>query len=73
MLDHGSPSRLVAILDWEMATVGDPADRPRTASATGRKRMIREILSGALPRVTTLPGWLKRDDLIERYASAKWT
>ena len=61
-----SPARLVAILDWEMATIGDPlADVgymmihwTRPGDAVGRFN---------LHSVTTLPGFPDRDELIERY------
>ena len=29
MFAHGAPARLAAIVDWEMATIGDPLARPR--------------------------------------------
>ncbi len=69
MLDHNDPSRLVAILDWEMATVGDPLIDLGLLLCYWPEADDPEILSGALPCVTTLPGWLKRDDLVERYAA----
>jgi aminoglycoside phosphotransferase (APT) family kinase protein len=61
-----SPARLVAILDWEMATIGDPlADVgymmihwTRPGDQVGRFN---------LHSVTTLPGFPSRDELIERY------
>ena len=61
-----SPARLVAILDWEMATIGDPlADVgymmihwTRPGDAVGRFN---------LHSVTTLPGFPDRHELIERY------
>jgi len=66
MLAPGAPARLVAIFDWEMATIGDPladlgylttmwvqADDPPTTFE--------------LSRVTRLPGFPTRDELIARY------
>lgn len=67
MLSAVDPTRVVAILDWEMCTVGDPlvdlglllcywsqADDPEAR---------REAISG----VTALPGWLTRAEITERY------
>jgi aminoglycoside phosphotransferase (APT) family kinase protein len=69
MLDPRDPTRVVAVLDWEMCALGDPlvdvglllcywsqADDPEAR---------REAISG----VTTLPGWMTRAELIERYAA----
>jgi aminoglycoside phosphotransferase (APT) family kinase protein len=66
MFAADSPARLVAILDWEMATIGDPlADVgymmihwTRPGDVVGRFN---------LHSVTTLPGFPSREELIERY------
>ena len=66
MFAPASPAQLVAILDWEMATIGDPlADVgymmihwTRPGDPVGRFN---------LHSVTTLPGFPSRDELIERY------
>jgi aminoglycoside phosphotransferase (APT) family kinase protein len=66
MFASGSPARLIAILDWEMATIGDPlADVgymmihwTRPGDEVGRFN---------LHSVTTLDGFPNRDELIERY------
>jgi aminoglycoside phosphotransferase (APT) family kinase protein len=67
MLDSLDPTRVVAVLDWEMSSVGDPlidfglllcywtlksSDEPQTLRA-----------------VTTGPGWLIREEMIDRYQS----
>jgi aminoglycoside phosphotransferase (APT) family kinase protein len=63
-----SPPRLVAILDWEMATVGDPLADVGYFTATwigdgeAADRMVG--LSGA----TSEPGFPSRSDLAARYA-----
>ena len=64
---NGLPS-VAAVLDWEMATVGDPlADVglalcywvwAQTALPPGR----------ALPSLTSQPGWYTRDQFVQRYA-----
>ncbi len=61
-----APARLLAILDWEMATIGDPlADVgymmihwTQPGDAVGRFN---------LHSVTTLPGFPRREELIARY------
>ncbi len=61
-----APARLVAVLDWEMATIGDPL-------ADLGYMMIHWIQSGEdtgkfnLQSVTTLPGFPTRQELITRY------
>ncbi len=66
MFASGAPARLIAILDWEMATIGDPlADVgymmihwTQPGDETGRFN---------LQSVTTRPGFPGRHELIERY------
>jgi aminoglycoside phosphotransferase (APT) family kinase protein len=68
-LDPGDPSRIVAIFDWEMATLGDPlADLGFTLiywSEAGDG-----FPSGTLPSVTVRPGFFTRGEVIEAYARA---
>jgi len=64
-----SPARLVAILDWEMATIGDPlADLGYLcmmwSQAGDEDRGLRE----ALGRVTRQEGFPTREELCARYA-----
>lgn len=68
MLCSGSPGEVEAVLDWEMATVGDPlADLGLTlcywswASAPA-------LRARALPSLTSQPGWYSRDQFVSRYA-----
>ena len=68
MLDAADPCRLVAVLDWEMAALGDPLVDLGillaywVATAPPEQR-------DALTTVTTLPGWLTPGELVERYAA----
>lgn len=58
MLDPASPGRISAVLDWEMATAGDPlVDLGGT--------LCYWLEGGGL---TTQPGWYSREQLMERYA-----
>jgi aminoglycoside phosphotransferase (APT) family kinase protein len=67
VLDPNNPLRIVGVLDWEMATVGDPfmdlgcslgywvqSDDPPNLQATGTQP-------------TNLPGTLTRSELVKRY------
>ena len=65
--DH-SPAELVAIFDWEMATIGDPLADVGYMTATwserdssGRQTMF-DMLS-----VTQAEGFMSRDELVARY------
>jgi aminoglycoside phosphotransferase (APT) family kinase protein len=66
MLAHGAPARLIAIFDWEMATIGDPL-------ADLGYMMIHWIRPGdetgqfALQSVTSQHGFPGREEMIARY------
>ncbi len=71
MLDPADPGRVVAVLDWELSTLGDPlADvgllgvywgTPTTADSA-------EVANQITSRVTSEPGFPMRDEVFERYA-----
>ena len=69
-LDPDDPGRVVAVFDWEMATLGDPlADLGYTLiywSDPGDE--IDTLSIGSVSPFTTLPGFLRRADLIDAYA-----
>jgi aminoglycoside phosphotransferase (APT) family kinase protein len=69
MLDAQDPGRVVAVLDWEMATVGDPLVDLGIVLCywpePGDPRVRREAISP----LTTGPGWFSRRQLLERYQS----
>ena len=64
-----SPARLVAIYDWEMATIGDPLADLGFLTATWLQGDDPERLLG-LSRAPTEPGYPTRLELIDRYTSA---
>jgi aminoglycoside phosphotransferase (APT) family kinase protein len=66
MLAHGAPARLVAIFDWEMATIGDPL-------ADIGYMMLHwvepedHVGRFTLQSVTNRPGFPRRKEMIARY------
>lgn len=66
MFADTAPARLIAIFDWEMATIGDPlADLGWLLHTWGRPEVM--VPGEALP-LTAEPGFLTREELAERYA-----
>jgi aminoglycoside phosphotransferase (APT) family kinase protein len=66
-LDPDDPGRVVAVYDWEMATLGDPlADLGYTLIYWSEPGDAGD--GRTLPSVTAAPGFLSRAELIERYA-----
>ncbi|MDQ3916721.1 MAG: phosphotransferase family protein [Actinomycetota bacterium] len=66
----GPPPRLVAILDWEMSTLGDPlADLGWMVSFWREPGEDSGDVFSRTSRVTALPGFQSRSDLVDRYAS----
>ncbi len=71
VLDPGDLTRVVAVLDWEMATVGDPLmDLGSSLAYWIDPDDPEELLSPAVPHLTALPGNLRRSELVERYLEA---
>jgi aminoglycoside phosphotransferase (APT) family kinase protein len=68
MLHPRDPSRIIAVLDWEMCTVGDPlidvglmlAYWPRPDDSIARQLSISSF--------TTHPGFFTRQEMLDRYA-----
>jgi len=69
MLDEDDPTRVVAVLDWEMCTVGDPlVDLGLFLSYWTMKGAAGEAdQNSSLRAVTNGPGWLTREEIIARY------
>jgi aminoglycoside phosphotransferase (APT) family kinase protein len=74
MLAETDPAHVVAVLDWEMCTVGDPLidvgllltywtmrERADEGETPDRNSSLRAVTNG--------PGWLTREEIIERYAA----
>jgi aminoglycoside phosphotransferase (APT) family kinase protein len=69
MLDAADPTRLVAVLDWEMCTVGDPLVDVGLLLCYWPEREDPEARRESISPVTTLEGWPTRAQLVERYAA----
>ena len=68
MLDPSDPARIVAVLDWEMCTVGDPLIDVGIFLCYWAKKEDPEARRESISPVTTEPGWISRQQIIERYA-----
>lgn len=67
MLDPENPSRVVAILDWEMCTIGDPLTDVGVLACYWIKPEDAD-LGAELTSVTALPGFMERSELLDLYA-----
>ena len=71
MFASGPPARLVAILDWEMSTLGDPLADLGWMISFWREAGDPEVaVFTDTTQVTEAPGFRTRAELIDRYASA---
>jgi aminoglycoside phosphotransferase (APT) family kinase protein len=68
MLDPADPSRVVAVLDWEMCTVGDPLIDFGIFLCYWAQKDDPEARRESISPVTTEPGWMSRQEIIERYS-----
>jgi aminoglycoside phosphotransferase (APT) family kinase protein len=67
VLDPAAPGRIVAVLDWEMATVGDPLLDVGTTLGYWVEASDPPVYKALGLGVTALPGNLTRAELWERY------
>lgn len=68
VLDSAALDRPVAVVDWEMTTIGDPLMDLAITLGYWVHGDDPQELRKMLPTVTQLPGFLRRSELIERYA-----
>jgi aminoglycoside phosphotransferase (APT) family kinase protein len=68
MVSPAEPSRIVAVLDWEMGAIGDPRADVGYLLATYSEPGGPPNPLGTSP-VTALPGFPSRADLVQRYAA----
>ena len=67
MFAEGAPARLIAVLDWEMATIGDPLADIGYMTATWSERDEPTGTMFDLNTVTRGEGFFTRDQLLARY------
>ncbi|MFL5885864.1 MAG: phosphotransferase family protein [Thermoleophilaceae bacterium] len=69
MFAHGAPAHLIAIFDWEMATVGDPLADLGYMTATWSEPQESERKETTFDRMTVThgEGFMQRDELVARY------
>jgi len=67
MLDYLDPKRVVAVLDWEMCTVGDPLVDLGILLCYWPEKTDVEARRDSISSVTTEPGWMTRAEIIHRY------
>jgi aminoglycoside phosphotransferase (APT) family kinase protein len=67
MLDPRQPSRVVAVLDWEMCTVGDPLIDLGLLLCYWPQKGDPEARRESISPVTTEPGWMTRPEIVQRY------
>jgi aminoglycoside phosphotransferase (APT) family kinase protein len=60
MFDEREPERVAAVLDWEMATIGDPLLDVGVALSYW-------CHAAPMGLITTQPGWWSRDELVQAY------
>ena len=68
MLRAGSFDRIEAVLDWEMATVGDPLSDLGLTLCYWAWATAPEFRAMGLQAPSSMPGWLSRDQFVTRYA-----
>jgi aminoglycoside phosphotransferase (APT) family kinase protein len=67
MLDEADPGRIVAVLDWEMATIGDPlADLGMLLLGWGEAG---ETFVTDVQELMAQPGFMRRAEVVDAYAA----
>jgi aminoglycoside phosphotransferase (APT) family kinase protein len=70
MLDPDDPGRVVAVLDWEMTTIGDPLVDLGLTLTYWAPPEGPGLHAGPVPAITTEAGWYTREQFLDRYAKA---
>jgi aminoglycoside phosphotransferase (APT) family kinase protein len=69
MLDRTDPGRVIAVLDWELSTLGDPLADVGLLGVYWGSRADAPSKVELTTRVTTEPGFPARSEVFERYAT----
>ncbi len=67
VVDPADPARIVGVLDWEMATIGDPLMDLGSALAYWVHADDPWLLRVTRRQPSDLPGMLRREDIVARY------
>jgi aminoglycoside phosphotransferase (APT) family kinase protein len=67
VLDPQQPTRVIGVLDWEMATIGDPLMDLGNSLAYWIEPADPEFLQMTRRQPTTLPGMMTRDEIVQTY------
>ena len=62
-------ARVEAVLDWEMATIGDPLSDFGLTLCYWSWATSDEVRVAGIPALTAQPRWFTRDELVDRYAA----
>ncbi len=79
VLDPAQPSSVIGVLDWEMATLGDPLMDLGSALAYWVQADDNFLMRSTRRQPTHLPGMLRREEVVEYYLDrtglkpANWT
>ncbi len=68
LFDPEDLSTVVAVLDWEMTTVGDPLFDLAVSLSYWVEGEDPEAMKTLLPTVTTFPGFMTREEMMQLYA-----
>ena len=68
MLGASSVDLIEAVLDWEMATVGDPLADLGLTLCYWTWAAAPQLRAHEAPALTSQPGWYTRDQFVQRYA-----
>ena len=68
MFRTGSPDEIEAVLDWEMATVGDPLADVGLALCYWTWATAPQLENRTTPTLSGQPGWYTRDQFVDVYA-----
>src|ERR1700678_3371518 len=68
MFGADAADRIEAVLDWEMATVGDPLADLGLTLCYWAWAAAPQLRARGGPALTSQPGWYTRDQFVQRYA-----
>jgi aminoglycoside phosphotransferase (APT) family kinase protein len=68
VLDESDPLKIIGVLDWEMATIGDPLMDLGSSLAYWVNNDDPDDLKGASQLATFMPGMMKRREIVDYYA-----